>query len=67
VPVVVSLHDYYAITPQHTMQDAPTGGDLQCCVFVSGHLVRDLTEYLNERRRSIERGLARASVCIVVF
>ncbi len=66
VPVVVSLHDYYAITPQHTFQDAAEPEETFGAAFCQKAFGRDLSAYLQERRRHIERGLSRANACIAV-
>ncbi|HEV8062515.1 MAG TPA: glycosyltransferase [Gemmataceae bacterium] len=66
VPLIVSFHDYYAITPQHTLQGASEPADTFSAAFCQQAFGRDLSGYLQTRRDRLARSLAAATIRVAV-
>jgi glycosyltransferase involved in cell wall biosynthesis len=66
VPVVVSFHDFYAITPRFTMQGTDDPEQTFTPAFARAAFGADLSAYLAERRRLLSAALARAAARVVV-
>ncbi len=66
VPTIVSFHDYYAITPQLTLQDLAEPEETLTAAYSQKTFGRDLSSYLKERRQRIDRSLRNVSARIAV-
>jgi glycosyltransferase involved in cell wall biosynthesis len=65
-PVVISFHDFYAITPLFTMQGADDPEQTFTPAYSRAAFGSDLSAYLAERRRLLGAALARAHVRVAV-
>jgi len=66
VPVVLSFHDFYAITPYYTMQGAETPEDTFLPAYSRQVFGSDLTPYLQERRRLLDASLRKVQARIAI-
>lgn len=65
VPIVVSFHDYFTITPYFTMQGARTFKDALASEYVSRIFGQDVTEYLTERLALLTDSISKVAARIV--
>jgi glycosyltransferase involved in cell wall biosynthesis len=66
VPVILSFHDYYAITPYYTMQGADKPEDTFTPAYSKQIFGKDLTPYLQERRQLLAASLQRVQARIAI-
>src|SRR5262249_9726206 len=64
--VVVSFHDFYAITPLFTMQGTDDPEETFTPRYCQAVFGRDLSAYLRERRRLLTESLARVHARIAI-
>jgi glycosyltransferase involved in cell wall biosynthesis len=66
VPVILSFHDFYAITPYYTMQGADKPEDTFTPAYSRKIFGKDLTPYLQERRRLLAASFLKVQARIAI-
>ena len=61
-PTIITLHDYYAITPYYTMERTANPLDTVSPEYSKMFFRTDISEYLKQRREVLTRGLNRLGV-----
>lgn len=64
-PVVITFHDYYALTPSYTMQGAKDSSELVSKVYSERLFGADISDYLLNRRNTLVRSFQHAKRLIV--
>lgn len=64
VPVALTLHDYYVISPHYTLQGAPTPESAFSADYCQARFGRDIRPHLAKRRQILGDALRRVPLCI---
>ena len=64
-PLILSFHDYYAVTPHFTMQELENAEETLLPGYSEKIFGQDISKYLEQRREVMKNSIAKIPLCIV--
>ena len=64
-PLILSFHDYYAVTPHFTMQGVENAEETLLQGYSEKIFGQDINKYLEQRREVFKNSIAKVPLCIV--